>query len=444
MNISLPEIARLSGSSSVVPDHVVSEFSIDSRTVGGGLFIALHGENHDGHNFLADVAAKGAAAALVDDRGWASTMPLITVPDTLRAMQDLARGVRDRLGMTIVAITGSAGKTSTKETVAAMLAARYRVAKNEGNLNNHIGVPLSLLRLDEAAELGVLEMGMNHAGEIAFLASIAKPSIGVVTNVGTAHIEYFDGIDGIAAAKRELIEALPDDGTAILNADDPRVRAFAKTHPGRSILYGFAEDADVRAVDAETTADGAEFTVEGTRFTTSLVGRHGVSNVLAGVAAGLLFGIPLAALSEAAAQLKPARMRGERIEHEGITILNDCYNSNAEAAKAMIDALLLATGGRKIAVLGEMLEMGEWAEKLHKEVGAYAARADAVIGIRGAAKHLVDAARDAGLRGEAQFFDDPAEAGAAARAIARPGDVVLFKGSRGTRVEKALERFMAN
>jgi UDP-N-acetylmuramoyl-tripeptide--D-alanyl-D-alanine ligase len=444
VRLSLAEVARFTGSASVVPDQIVSEFSIDSRSVGGGLFIALRGDNHDGHNFLAEVAAKGAAAALVDGRGWTATIPLISVPDTLRAMQDLARGVRARLGMTILAITGSAGKTSTKETVAAMLAARYRVAKNEGNLNNHIGVPLSLLRLDDAAQIGVLEMGMNHAGEIALLASIAKPSIGIVTNVGAAHIEHFSGIDGIAAAKRELIEALPGDGTAILNADDARVRAFASAHPGRSILYGFAEDADVRAVDAEIHAGGAAFTVEGTRFTTSLVGRHGVSNVLAGVAAGLLFGIPLAALADAAAQLRPAKMRGERLVHEGITIWNDCYNSNPEAAKAMIDTLLLAPGGRKIAVLGEMLEMGEWAEKLHRDVGAYAARADVVIGIRGAAAHLVDAARDAGLRGEALFFDDPAEAGAAARAIARPGDVVLFKGSRGTRVEIALERFMAN
>jgi len=443
LHFSLLDIARLCGSVSPVPDRVVSEYSIDSRTAGRGLFIALRGDVHDGHNFLADVAAKGAAAALVDDRGWTSAIPLITVKDTLRAMQDLSRAVRDRLGMTIVGITGSAGKTSTKETVAALLAARYRIAKNEGNLNNHIGVPLSLLRFDATAQVGVLEMGMNHAGEIALLASIAKPSIGIVTNVGTAHIEHFSGIDGIAAAKRELIEALPDDGTAILNADDERVRGFANTHRGRSILYGFAEGADVRGVDISMTSDGAVFSVDGARFAISLVGRHAVSNVLAGVAAGLLFGIPLTELAEVAAQLRPAKMRGERLVHEGITIWNDCYNSNPEAAKAMIDTLLLASGGRKIAVLGEMLEMGEWAERLHREVGVHAARADAVIGIRGAAEHLVDAARSAGLRGEALFFEDPAEAGAAARAIAKAGDVVLFKGSRGTRVEKALERFMA-
>lgn len=444
MQLSLPEIARLCGSVSVVPDFTVSEFHIDSRTAAGGLFIALRGENHDGHSFLSEAAARGAVAALVDDRGWSSRLPLITVPDTLRAMQDVARGARDHLGMTILAITGSAGKTSTKETVAAMLGTQLRVAKNEGNLNNHIGVPLSLLRMEATAQVGVLEMGMNHAGEIALLASIARPTIAMVTNVGTAHIEHFTGIDGIAAAKRELIEALPRDGTAILNADDARVRAFADIHPGRSILYGLAEEADVRGVDVSMTAEGSSFTVEGTRFATALAGRHSISNVLAGIAAGLLFGVPLAELSAAARELRPAAMRGERLVHDGITILNDCYNSNAEAAKAMIDTLLLASGGRKIAVLGEMLEMGEWAESLHREVGAHAARADAVIGVRGAAKYLVDAAREGGLRGEAHFFDDPAEAGAAARAIAQPGDVVLFKGSRGTRVEKALERFMAS
>jgi UDP-N-acetylmuramoyl-tripeptide--D-alanyl-D-alanine ligase len=342
-----------------------------------------------------------------------------------------------------VGVTGSAGKTTTKDVIAEMLATEMKTAKTVGNLNNHVGVPLSLLRLDENARVAVIEMGMNHAGEIRDLAAIAQPQVGVVTNVGTAHIEAFDSIEGIAAAKRELIDALPESGTAVLNADDPRVKAMARTN---TILYGLSTDADIRAEDVEQSNDGVKFRVGATRFTTSLHGQHSVSNILAGLAVAQVYGIAPQRLVGAVKNLTPGKMRGERFVHRGIVVYNDCYNSNPDAARAMLDLLRATPARRRIAVLGEMLELGRWAEPLHRDVGSYAVGQgiDVLVGIRGAAWSLTDAAKLAGLSaGAALFFDEPADAGRAVKAIAQPGDAILFKGSRGVHVEKALEQFLA-
>lgn len=447
MILTLAEIAQFTGSGSPGSSLPISRWSIDSRTLTpGSLYIALRGENHDGHNFLEAAAARGAAAALVDGRDWPAPpgMTLIRVADTLAALQQLAARARQRLHFPLIAITGSAGKTTTKETISTLAGAARRVTRNEGNLNNHIGLPLSLLRMDETAQAGVLEMGMNHAGEIRALCRIARPDIGVVTNVGTAHIEHFKDIEGIALAKRELIEELGPNGTAVLNYDDPRVRAFAAVHLADTLTYGMEEGADIRAENVQSTPTGSTFHIQNVNFEIHLPGRHGVWNVTAGVAVGSILGIPLEIMADAARTLQSGKMRGERLTHNGVTILNDCYNSNPEAAKAMLDTLAAMPGARKIAVLGEMLELGHWAEKLHEEVGAYAAArgVHAVIAIRGAARHLADAAQKAGV--ETHFFDEPAAAGDALRSLARPGDAVLCKGSRGTRVELALERFLAN
>jgi UDP-N-acetylmuramoyl-tripeptide--D-alanyl-D-alanine ligase len=443
MILTVNEIAEFVGAANPNDPRPIGQWSIDTRTLpAGALYIALKGDTHDGHNFLQAAAERGATAALVDDRNWPE-MPglrLIRVADTLAALQQLAARARRKITYPLIAITGSAGKTTTKETVAALTGA----ARNEGNLNNHIGLPLSLLRLNANAQCAVLEMGMNHANEIRFLADIARPNIGLVTNVGTAHIENFPGIEGIALAKRELIEELGPEGVAVLNYDDPRVRAFAEIHPGRTVNYGIEQGADIRAEDVQITATGSTFRIHDTPFEIQLPGKHGVWNVTAAVAVGSILGIPLSTMAEAARSLQSGKMRGERLTHNGITILNDCYNSNPEAAKAMLDTLAAMPGQRKIAVLGEMLELGVWAEKMHAEVGAHAAEKgiNVVVAIRGAARHLAQAAEKAGV--ETHFFEDPAAAGDALRTIARQGDVVLCKGSRGTRVEKALERFMAN
>jgi UDP-N-acetylmuramoyl-tripeptide--D-alanyl-D-alanine ligase len=301
---------------------------------------------------------------------------------------------------------------------------------------------LSILRLPDEAEIAVLEMGMNHAGEIRVLARIARPAIGVVTNVGWAHTENFaDGIEGVTKAKRELIEELPADGIAVLNADDARVREFAKVHSGRSILFGFAADAEVRAENVEFTPDGARFRCLGVDFESPLAGRHGVSNVLAGIAAARALEIAPELLRDAVRALSTGKMRGERRDYNGISVIDDCYNANPEAMRSMLELLRDTPARRRIAVLGEMLELGREAETLHRGIGKFAADQGihAVVGIRGAARFLVDEARKCGMSDSAAlFFDSPEEAGAYAGATAQPGDAILFKGSRGVQVEKAL------
>jgi UDP-N-acetylmuramoyl-tripeptide--D-alanyl-D-alanine ligase len=446
MKIPLRDVAGVLGLA-VESDAVVTGWSVDSRTIQpGDLFFALRGPNHDGHAYVGEVFRKGAVAAVVD-REVAGTGTVLRVGDSLNALQALGASARERWGGDVVAVTGSAGKTTTKDVIAEMLAVGVQTTKSEGNLNNHIGLPLSLLRLDEGARVAVLEIGMNHAGEIRELAGIAKPQVGVVTNVGAAHIEFFDSIEGIAAAKRELIEALPFNGTAVLNADDPRVAGFASAHKGRTVLYGQSPEAQVRAEDVGYSLDGVHFRVGSTEFKSTLTGRHNVQNLLAGIAVAGLYGIPPQRLQKTVQKILPGRMRGERFYHRGVLVYNDCYNSNPDAARAMLDVLQDTPAQRRIAVLGEMLELGRWAEPLHRDVGTYAAECgiNVLVGLRGAACYMLDAATRAGLRADAAFFfEDPAEAGRLVRKLARPGDAILFKGSRGVHVERALEQFVAS
>jgi len=449
MKFRLRDVAGVLGGSADA-DTLVTGWSIDSRTLRpGDLFFALRGPNHDGHAYVAEVLRKGAAGAVVD-RDIAASGIVLRVPDTLRALQELALWARREWRGDVVAVTGSAGKTTTKDVIAELLSVGMETARNEGNLNNHVGLPLSMLRIEETARIAVLEMGMNHAGEIRHLSALARPDVGVITNVGYAHIENFESIEGIAAAKRELIESLGESGTAVLNADDPRVAAFAAIHPGRTILYGQSPAAQVRAEDVEYLAEGdsagVRFRVGTTFFESAFTGRHGVSNLLAGIAVAGVYGIPPSRLRQKVSELKPGKMRGERLRHQGVLIFNDCYNSNPDAVRAMLDVLRDTPARRRIAVLGEMLELGRWAEPLHRDVGSYAAMCgiDVLVGISGATRHMLDAATRAGLpAGAAFFFDDPAAAGRLARTLAQPGDVILFKGSRGVHVELALEQFTA-
>ena len=442
MTLNLQEVARAVGAAAHPPPLAVAGWSVDTRTQNpGDVYFALRGPNHDGHNFLEAAIEKGASALVVDR---ATGLPNeLVVPDTERALQDLGAWARQKWGGQVIGVTGSAGKTTTKDAIAHLLEAELSVGKTIGNFNNHVGVPLSLLRLPDGCRAGVIEMGMNHAGEIRRLAAIAKPNIGVVTNVGYAHVEFFGSIEGIAAAKRELIEGLPPDGVAVLNADDPRVAAFREVHPGRSVTFGFSERSDVRAENVEYGAAGSRFRALGVDFESSMSGRHAVMNLLAAIAVAHVFKIAPERLRPAVANFNVGNMRGERTVHHGIVIWNDCYNSNPEAAQSMLDVLRETPATRHIAVLGEMLELGSAAEELHRQVGRYAAGrgVDLLIGVHGAARAMVEAAAQAGV--EAQFFEDPAEAGDRVRQLARSGDAILFKGSRGVKVEKALERFTA-
>ena len=441
MTLDLQEVARVVRAVGDIPPVPVTGWSVDTRTQNpGDLYFALRGPNHDGHDYAGAAVEKGAAGVVVERP--AGLPGELVVNDSLRALQDLGAWARERWGGTVVAVTGSAGKTTAKDAIAHLLAVELPVGKTVGNFNNHIGVPLSVLRLPADCRAAVLEMGMNHAGEIRGLAGIAKPDIGVVTNVGYAHVEFFESIEGVAAAKRELIEALPPAGVAVLNADDERVLAFRETHAGRSVTFGFSERADVRAEAVELQPDGSRFRALGVDFETGIAGRHGVMNVLAAIAVASVFHIAPERLREAVRSFAPGRMRGERTEHNGIVVWNDCYNSNPEAAESMIDVLRETPAARRIAVLGEMLELGQAAGELHRRVGRYAARRgiDFLIGVRGNARVMVEAAADAGMA--ARFVLDPAAAGECARETARPGDAILFKGSRGVRIERALERFL--
>jgi len=429
--------------------------STDSRSLSpGALFFALKGPSHDGHEHAGEAFQRGAVAAVVS-RPLELDRPQLLVEDTLAALQRLARAAREKWGREasrrVIGVTGSAGKTMTKDAIAAVLSTVFATSKTTGNFNNHIGVPLSVLNLADESRVAVIEIGMNHAGEIRELAAIAQPDIGVVTNAGTAHIESFDSIEEIALAKRELIEALPASGIAVLNADDGHVRRFAEVHPGRTVFYGTSlapasTEVEVRASDVAWQADGCDFNIEGAgRFHCPLPTLGGLMAALAALATAHALGLDLASLKEAVAHLEPPKMRLQRMECDGIAIWDDCYNSNPEAACMMLDLLAATPAGRRIAVLGEMLELGKWSEQLHRDVGRHAVQCEVsvLVGIRGAARHLVDEARGAGLTaGAAYFFDEPAAAGRFLKTIARRGDCILFKGSRGTRVELALEEFL--
>jgi UDP-N-acetylmuramoyl-tripeptide--D-alanyl-D-alanine ligase len=363
----------------------------------------------------------------------------------LAALQRLARMVRRHWGGRVVAITGSAGKTTTKDAVAQVLGARFRVLKSQGNLNNAFGLPLQLLKLEPEHAIAVIEMGMNHAGEIAALARIAEPDWAVVTNVAPVHLEHFaDGIAGIARAKYELIEALPPDGIALLNCDDAFVTRFGEGMGGRAVFYGTGECADVRAVQiTEHGTEGVVFTVtaQGERVSVQLhmLGRHNVHNALAAIAVGLRSGIPLAECAVALGALHAGDKRGEVFEWRGAKCINDCYNSNPRALDAMVDALLampVTHEGRHIVVAGEMLELGPKGEELHRACGLRMAErgVDVVVGVRGLAAALVQGAAAT----KAHFVETPEEVGVWLRANLRAGDAVLLKASRGVKLERAL------
>ena len=428
-------------------------YGIDSRTIGGGeLFFAVRGERLDGHEYVQAALTNGAVAAVVSNR-WVvpaevDEKRLLLVSDcedcVLRALQQLAHKVRREWGGRVIGVTGSAGKTTTKDAVAQVLGVKFKVLKSAGNLNNAFGLPLQLLKLEREHEVAVIEMGMNHAGEIAALAEIAKPDWAVVSNVGPVHLEFFpDGIAGIARAKYELIEALPKDGVAVLNFDDPYVALFGKELGARAVFYGMGEGAEVRAVHvAEMGAEGVVFTVEAKAERASvqlrMLGRHNVPNALAAIAVGLRSGMGLAECAAAVGEMRTGDKRGEVLEWRGAMLINDCYNSNPVALNTMVDALVAIPAERHIVVAGEMLELGPESEGLHAACGLRMAEhgVDFVLGVRGVAEAMVGGAKTGGV--EALFVANPEEAGEWLVANVREGDVVLLKASRGVRLENAL------
>ncbi len=449
MKLPLSRIAEFTAATGEYdPRSLAQGYSIDSRTVqSGDLFFAVKGERLDGHDYVEQAISKGAVAAIVRKDQlprYPAKTGLLAVDDALVALQTLATAVRKLWGKTAIGITGSMGKTTTKDAMAHLLAVRHRVHRSKGNFNNHFGLPLGLLTLEPEYDVAVIEMGMSHVGEIAALARIAQPNEGVVTSVGPVHLEFFDSVAGIARAKYELIEALPHGGTAVLNGDDRYVCQFGRDFKGRVILFGLKPTADVRAENIEALG------TEGTRFDlvyqelrqlvrSPLLGTHNVYNVLAAAAVALEHGITPSEIAASLPALEPADKRGQVVQLGNITILNDCYNSSPKALMAAADTLSAMPARRRIVVAGEMLELGATGEQLHRECGSYIAgkKLDFLLGVRGMAKPMVEAALEAGMK--AEFVATPEEAGDWLARETREGDVVLLKASRGVKLEKALE-----
>ena len=426
-------------------------YSIDSRTIQPGeLFFAVQGERLDGHDYVDAALRAGAVAAVVRSdqvERFSDKSRLLVVDDTLTALQRLGAAVRRLWKEPLIGVTGSAGKTTTKEIIAHVLSTRHLVLKSQGNLNNQFGMPLQLLKLEPEHELAVVEMGMSHAGEIRDLAMLAEPNCGVVTMVAPVHLEYFESIAGIARAKYELIESLPAGGIAVLNADDPYVSQFGRDFHGKVVTFGWHKPADVMAknIEAHGTAGSLfDVTVEGrpVRGTLPLLGEHNIYNALAGIAVGLEYGVPLEAAVQSLASLTAGDKRGEVLEIGGATIINDCYNSNPKALESMIRSLAQIQAQRHIVVAGEMLELGASGEALHRDSGRHMGRygITKLLGVRGLAKAMVEGAREAGV--DAEFVDTPEEAGEWLKREVEPRDAVLIKASRGVRLERALEAWV--
>jgi UDP-N-acetylmuramoyl-tripeptide--D-alanyl-D-alanine ligase len=438
-------------------DAASGGLSIDTRTIQpGAVYIALRGERLDGHLFAADAIARGASGIVVADDAAAPEAEaafVVAVPDTLAALQTLGREIRRRSDAIVVAITGSAGKTTTKELTAALLQSRHQVFRNRGNLNNHIGLPLSLSELHAGPDVAVVELGMNHKGEISTLVALAEPEIRVWTNVGNAHIGFFASPDEIADAKAEILERARPTDLLVVNGDDPKIMKRAASFRGRVVTFGLSASADVRASDVVSRG------IEGTQATivtpagsfdarVPLVGSGNLLNALAATAVALELGVPIDEIAAGIATVVPASKRGEVIrQNNGVTLVDDSYNSSPAALMQSLDALRATAAERRAAVLGEMLELGDHAIELHEACGRAAAGADLawLVTVGGdPARAMAGAAVVAGMPSEAVTHVATAdEASSVAAARVRPGDVVLIKGSRGIGVDRVVRHLRA-
>jgi UDP-N-acetylmuramoyl-tripeptide--D-alanyl-D-alanine ligase len=456
------------------PERTFGDVSIDTRTLkAGDLYVGIRGERFDGAEFAGAALDCGAGGVVVPRGGFAglkhrattaAQLPetaaaqtaavVIEVDDTTVALQALAHAIRMESGTKVVAITGSAGKTTTKEVTSDFLGVRYRVVRNRGNFNNHIGLPLSLIELRQRPEIAVVELGMNHAGEISTLVRVAEPDVRVWTNVGEAHLGFFASLDAIADAKAEILEGASASTVLVANADDPRITARIGAFRGRVVTFGIEDDrADVRAtavVDRGVDGTAARVITRhgAVELSTPLIGRTNLANILAAAAVAEEFGVPLDSIATRAAHLRPAAHRGEVVRLPGgVTVVDDSYNANPTATKKALDVLASGAATRRIAVIGEMLELGERSAELHEGVGraAAASRVDVLFTVGGApAKALADGAIAAGMpAASVQYFATSDEAAEAASAIVRSGDLVLVKGSRGVKTDRVVDRLKA-
>jgi UDP-N-acetylmuramoyl-tripeptide--D-alanyl-D-alanine ligase len=432
--------------------------SIDSRNIKEGeLFVALKGDRFDGHDFVPDAIKKGAWGALVERAALEKKFEslgglknILPVEDTLYALQEMARTHRRKFSIPVVGITGSNGKTTTKEMLAGILKQRGPVLKNEGNLNNHIGVPLTLMKLNADHRAAAVEMGMSRPGELDMLTRLVDPTVGVITNIGPAHLEFFGSLDRVAEAKGELLDNLASDAIAVLNADDPFFETLKSKFSGRVLTFGIRNRADVFASRIRQDTDCVDFTLtadgEAADVRLRTPGTHNIYNALAAAAAALAVDMPLDAIKFGLSDFSPVAMRSEIKEVRGRTVLADYYNANPASMEAALAMLVSLSPGRKsIAVLGDMLELGQAAADAHREIGRTAARAgvEIVITLGALAKHIGEGAVEGGMPQERVFealaHDEAAEL---LKKLSGPGDVILIKGSRGMKMEKILEAFL--
>jgi UDP-N-acetylmuramoyl-tripeptide--D-alanyl-D-alanine ligase len=451
----LDEIARLTGGRARQgsPSLAFRDYGIDSRTMAsGGLFFAVTGRR-DGHDFVEAAAGKGAAGAVVS-RPVPAPGPefgLIEVRDTVAALQTLARAALVRRPVKVVGITGSVGKTTTKEFAAALLSSRFRVLRSEGNFNNHLGLALSLLRLEPEHELAVLEMGMSAAGEIRALTRIAPPDVAVVTNVNPVHMQFFGSLEDVARAKREILDGAAEGAVAVLNGDDPLVRAMADGWKGRTMTFGMSPGCDLRADsvlrrDYEGLGLTLKFGSEEARVLFPFVNEAHVPDLLAAAAAGLALGLDLEEIAAAVPSLRPFSMRGTLEEAGGLRLYDDSYNSNPRALEAALASLAGLPADRKVAVLADMLELGPGERAFHLRAGRTVAETgwDVLVAVGPLAGMIAEGAAEAGMSGAAiHRFPDADAAAERVTDIVRPGDLVLVKGSRGMRTEKIVAKLKA-
>ncbi|HEY0141707.1 MAG TPA: UDP-N-acetylmuramoyl-tripeptide--D-alanyl-D-alanine ligase [Thermoanaerobaculia bacterium] len=430
-------------------DAASSSVVIDSREVkDDSVFFAIIGERLDGHTFLTQAFEKGARGAVVSrvPQDVPPDRAIVQVDDTTVALQRLATSIRDRYDFLLIGITGSAGKTTTKEMIATLIGTERKTFKSWGNFNNLIGAPLCVDNTPDGTEVVVSEMGMNHKGEIAQIAGWTRPNVGVYTNIGPVHIEFFGTVEKIAEAKRELLENVVPGGTIVVNNDNEHVVRISRGFNGKIVSYGVENEADYRAVDIRDRGLlGSHFTLsaEGERrtFDLALPGRHNLDNLLAAIATARAIGISWEGIERGVSEVKPAYHRGVTVPFRGATLYDDTYNSNPYALARTLELMTQAdVAGRRIAVIGDMLELGEAEMQFHREAGAAIPRAiDVVIGVGTRTTALLEGARTAGFANDAlHHFDNAEAAGEFLKTFVREGDLVLLKGSRGVGLDKAI------
>lgn len=440
--LSLDEVARAVGGELSGPNNLVQGVSIDSRTVRpGDLFVAIRGPRFDGHSFIDQAIGRGAKGVVYAGSGRPSDgrAGMIGTPDSLLALQDLARHYRRRFSPRMICITGTNGKTTVKEMITVALAPSYRVLKNQGNLNNQYGLPLSLFNLDPDHDAAVLELGMSAPGEIAQLCRMAEPEIGVVTNVGQGHTLQLKSIGAVAQAKGELLEALPQSGLAVVNGDDSKVMAQCARTRARVVTFGQGPQCQYRPDDITLEPEGTSFSVRGHRVSLRQLGLHNVTNSLAALAVARELGVGMAEAARELSRLEPVPMRLEMIRAGPYTIINDCYNANPPSMRAALETMQsLKTTGRKVAVLGDMLELGDTERESHFEIGRLAAEVCSLTLAAGPlAEEIWRGVSSSG--GNGAYFCDRGSLAEKLKGILLPGDLILVKASRGMHFEEIVK-----